>query len=281
MIILLLDEQGGTCYIFIMPLVFLKLGGSLITDKTRPFTLRPVKLDDLAVQIASALQEDADLQLLLGHGSGSFGHEAASRFGTRRGVSGVEAWRGFAEVWYQASTLNRLVVETLHRAGLPVITISPASIIAARDGQAVDWYLSSLQSALANGLLPVIHGDVVFDQERGGTILSTEDLFVLLAKELHPQRILLAGLERGVWADFPRRSRLIREITPENFPKQAASLGSADGIDVTGGMQVKVREMVALVQQIPGLHVQIFSGEDPDNLRRALLGKTFGTTVHR
>lgn len=55
--------------------------------------------------------------------------------------------------------------------------------------------------ALANGILPVVYGDVVFDEVRGGTILSTEDLFQHLAHQLHPERVLLAGLEAGVWAD--------------------------------------------------------------------------------
>ena len=172
-----------------MPLIFLKLGGSLITDKTRPYTARLAKLDDLAIQIAAALRENADLRLVLGHGSGSFGHQAASQFDTRRGVSGPEAWRGFAEVWYQASTLNRLVIEALRRAGLPAVTFSPATSVTAHDGKVFIWDHYPLQSALSNGLLPVIHGDVVFDEVRGGTILSTEDLFVHLARQLNPERI--------------------------------------------------------------------------------------------
>ena len=58
-------------------LVFLKLGGSLITDKTQPYTVRPDKLADLAAQINRSLQTQPSLRLILGHGSGSFGHTAA------------------------------------------------------------------------------------------------------------------------------------------------------------------------------------------------------------
>ena len=267
------------CYIFPM-FVFLKLGGSLITDKTRPYTPRLETLDNLAIQIAAALQENADLRLILGHGSGSFGHQAARQFGTRRGVSGPEAWRGFAEVWYQASALNRLVVEALRSAGLPAVTLAPVSAVTARDGQVATWDLAPLKAALANGLLPVLHGDVVFDEARGGTILSTEDLFAHLARQLHPERILLAGLEAGVWENFPARTRLIGEITPQIFAQQAASLGRSAGADVTGGMQAKVTEMLALVEQVPGLEVLVFSGEEPGNARRALQGENPGTRLH-
>ena len=148
-----------------MALIFLKLGGSLITDKTRPYTPRPEKLDLLAAEIASALKENPDLQLVLGHGSGSFGHAAASRYNTRLGVSGNAAWRGFAEVWYQASALNRLVLEALVRARLPAVTLSPVASVTARDGKISSWNLSPIQAALSNGILPVIHGDVVFDDD--------------------------------------------------------------------------------------------------------------------
>ena len=51
-------------------LTFLKLGGSLITDKTHPRTPRPESLARLASEIAAALGEDPALALILGHGSG-------------------------------------------------------------------------------------------------------------------------------------------------------------------------------------------------------------------
>ncbi len=264
-----------------MSLLFLKLGGSLITDKTRPYTPRPEKLDFLSKEIATAMKENKDLHLVLGHGSGSFGHIAASSYKTRQGVSGPAAWRGFAEVWYQASSLNRIVVEALLRAGLPAITLSPAASITAHDGNIVKWNPYPVQAAISNGLLPVIHGDVAFDEIRGGTILSTEDLFASLAHKLHPQRILLAGLEAGVWADFPAHEQLLREITPESFTQHASGLGAATGTDVTGGMLSKVTGMLSLIEQIPHLEVSIFSGEQPGNLANALSGQNPGTRLYR
>jgi isopentenyl phosphate kinase len=264
-----------------MNLVFLKLGGSLITDKTRPYTARPDKLDAIATEIGAVRKDYPDLQLVLGHGSGSFGHEAASQYGTRVGVSGSQAWRGFAEVWYQASTLNRIVLKSLHRAKLPVMTFSPAASVTARDGKVQHWDIHPIQSALSNGLLPVIHGDVVFDEIRGGTILSTEDLFDHLAHCLNPRRILLAGLEEGVWADFPERKNLIREITPDQYALHAPGLGASSGTDVTGGMDSKVSGMLKLVEEVPDLQILIFSGEKTKNIRRALSGENPGTCLHR
>jgi len=133
--------------------------------------------------------------------------------------------------------------------------------------------------ALANGLLPVIHGDVVFDELRGGTILSTEDLFAHLARPLFPDRILLAGLEAGVWEDFPARTLLVNEIKPHVYEKMRGSVGQSASADVTGGMAAKVEQMLELVHELPGLTAQIFSAEEDGNLARALAGERVGTLI--
>ena len=102
-------------------LVFLKLGGSLLTDKTRPQALRPMSWRGWPAELAEALAARPELRLLLGHGSGSFGHVTARQHGTRDGVRTAEQWRGYAEVSHVASELNRLVVDALWEAGVPAL----------------------------------------------------------------------------------------------------------------------------------------------------------------
>ncbi len=260
-------------------LQFLKLGGSLITDKTQPHTARPETLERLAVEIATACRRFPELKLLLGHGSGSFGHVPARRHRTRQGVHSAQDWQGFVEVWREAAALDHWVVDALARAGLPAMAFPPSASLIARDGQVEAWNLAPILSALQSGLLPVVYGDVVFDRVRGGTIFSTEDLFDHLARQLQPRRILLAGLEQGVWADYPSCTELVEEIRPEGLAQVAPSLGGSAATDVTGGMLSKVQQSLALVQAIPGLQVRIFSGETAGNVERALAGEPVGTLI--
>ncbi len=260
-------------------LVFLKLGGSLITDKNKPHTPRKEVINRLAAEIVSARRQNPALQWVLGHGSGSFGHVEGKKFATRSGVSAPEQWLGFAQVWSAARSLNQIVVESLVQAGLPVIAFPPSCCIVASDARISAWELRPLRSALANGLSPLVYGDVVFDTVRGGTILSTEDLFSYLARLLKPERILLAGIEQGVWADFPACTCLIEQITPATY-RQMTGIGDAIATDVTGGMAQKVKSMLDLVESIPGLQVSIFSGEIPGLVFRALSGSTPGTLLH-
>lgn len=262
-------------------LQFLKLGGSLVTDKTRPHTPRLNVLKRLADEIAVARRRDEQMRLILGHGSGSFGHIPARKYGTRLGVHTSAEWDGFMEVWREAVALNRLVIDALAQSGLPAIPFPPSASVVSADGQVLLWELAPLQAALEAGLLPVVYGDVVFDTVRGGTILSTEDLFGYLARGLHPLRILLAGLEPGVWADYPACTRLLAEITPASFEGIAPALGGSQATDVTGGMASKVRQSLVLATRLPGLEVRIFSGESPGAVEKALLGQPVGTLVHQ
>lgn len=260
---------------------FIKFGGSLITDKHRAHTPRLEVLARLAREVANALTQDHELRLVIGNGAGSYGHIPARKYGTRQGVRSQQEWHGFAEVWREAAELNRLVIDALQEAGLPAIAIHPSAAVMARDGKLASWDLGPMMAALAAGLLPVVHGDVIFDQMRGGTILSTEDMFEHLASHLHPRRILLAGQEDGVWTDYPTCTKLIDEITPETIDQVLPALGGSSAIDVTGGMASKVLQSMALIRQISELEVMIFSGETPGVVEQVLLGARAGTRLHR
>lgn len=261
-------------------LIFLKLGGSLITDKTVPRFAQREIIARLAVEIGEALQANPQLKLVLGHGSGSFGHVPAKKYGTRQGVTTPEQWRGFAEVWRDARALNQIVVDILLETGLPVIAMPPSASVIAADGQVESWQTGPLQAALDHHLIPVINGDTIFDTVRGGTILSTEDLFFALARQLKPRQILLAGYEDGVCRNFPACAEIISEITPETYPAVRAHLTGSAAVDVTGGMAQKVDSMLALCAEIPGLQAAIFSGREPGLVRSALLGRPGGTVIH-
>lgn len=256
-------------------LVFLKLGGSLLTDKTRPKALRVDELHRLAAEIADALGERPELRLLIGHGSGSFGHVVADRYGTHRGARSPEGWRGFAATARVAAELNRLVVDALAEAGAAVLPIQPSASALCADGELQELAERPIRAALENGLVPVVHGDVALDLVRGATIVSTEVLFRWLALRLHPQRVILAGEVPGVMTADPAsgvRGEIISEVSQATYGEIAPLLGASRGIDVTGGMMAKVEQMLALVAAVPGLaEVRIISGLAPGTLQRVLL----------
>lgn len=266
---------------FTAGLLFLKLGGSLITEKSRPFTARPQVIARLAEEIKLACQQNPHLRLIIGHGSGSFGHTVAQKYATRQGVRNAQEWWGFVEVWRSAASLHHLVMQAFHHAGLLTISFPPSACVIAQEGRIITWDVQPIEAALSNTLIPVVYGDVVFDRAWGGTVLSTEDLFYYLADQLRPQRILFAGREAGVWADYPANTRLLPEITPEDVSLWKNGIGASAAVDVTGGMLSKVEMCVQLVQQNPTMSVRIFSAEESGALLQALSGTSLGTCIHR
>jgi isopentenyl phosphate kinase len=131
-----------------------------------------------------------------------------------------------------------------------------------------------LIAALAHGLAPVVHGDVALDDVRGGTIISTEEIFCWLAPRLRPQRVVLVGEVPGVLTADPSsgaEGEVIDEITPATLPLLTETLGGSRGVDVTGGMVAKVSQMGALVRATPSLAcVQVISGLTPGLVRSVL-----------
>ena len=262
-------------------MIFLKLGGSLITDKTQDNTPRLDVLHRLAQEIAQHQITNNPITLLLGHGSGSFGHAAAKKYGTRQGVSDAAGWRGFADVSVAAARLNRIVADCLHDAGVPVISVLPSASAVCVDGVLKSMDTRLIVKALAQQLTPLVMGDVALDTVRGGTIVSTEEVFGYLSQHLPVTRILLAGETEGVYERYSPTDPglIISHITPKNWREISSGIGASRGADVTGGMASKVRDMVTLVQAQPSLQVQIFSGLVEGNVARALAGERVGTQI--
>jgi isopentenyl phosphate kinase len=258
-------------------MIFLKLGGSLITDKARPETPRLDVLQRVAREIAAARASQPGLRILLGHGSGSYGHQAASRHGTHLGATSEEDWRGFAKVWRVANQLNRLVVDAILEAGLPAVSFPPSASVIAEEGEIVELADEPVARALSAGLLPIVAGDVAFDRQRGSAIVSTERVFARLAIALRPTHLLLAGVEPGVFADYPANTRVFETLSEADL--HPSTLARAATTDVTGGMADKVRHAMAMARAVPGLEVRIFSGVEPGAVQAALSGKPIGTLV--
>ena len=259
-------------------LTFLKLGGSLITDKDQPETALIEQIKDLLVQIAEWRLDNPSQRLLLGHGSGSFGHHAAAKYGTHQGVHSHEDALGYQQVWHGARSLNQTFITLAQSLNLPLIAFPPSACITSDDHEIKTWNLQPISQSFKMGLIPLVYGDVVSDLKLGGTILSTEDLFLHLAHSLRPDRILLAGRVEGVYADFPSDQKLLPNISAQSDFSEILQ-GSASQ-DVTGGMATKVLSMQALCRELPGLSVQIFSAVTPGALRLALEGAAIGTTIH-
>lgn len=259
-------------------LVLVKLGGSVITDKERESTARPGVIRRLAGELADALAARPGLRVLLGHGSGSFGHVPALKYHVRQGIAPDGEWWGFAETGAVAARLNRIVTDGLLEVGVPVWSAQPSASARCKGGQLVSLDVGPIQLALDRGLVPLVHGDVAFDEQQGCTIVSTEELFGFLAHELPVQRMVMVGEVDGVYDRDPlagsaegSAAERIPRITPASYACLRAQLGGSHAVDVTGGMLTKVQAMVALVADGYVRRVHLVSGMREGALAQVLV----------
>ena len=260
-------DHEGRC----AELVFVKLGGSLITRKAGASTARPRVIRRLAREVHAALEEAPHLRLVLGHGSGSFGHVVAHQYAVQ---SGCKDWLGYALTSAAAARLNRIVVDAFLKEGVPVVALQPSASALCRQEELVDLAWQPVAELLERRLVPLVYGDVALDEAQGSTIISTETILAYLALRLKPHRILLVGEVGGVYTADPHLdpgARLLERLSAERRLPETARIGGSNTVDVTGGMHSKVNSMAALVHQLPGLRVLVLSGSRPGLLRRSLV----------
>ena len=260
-------------------LILVKLGGSLITDKSKPYTVRQPVLNRLAKEIA----ESGCKNMIVGHGGGSFPHQSASKYQTHRGIINEHSKKGIVMVQKDAAKLNSIVVDTFHNYEIDAIPLQPSASVNCKNCEITKWDMGPIRRMLKCELIPVPYGDVALDEKTGCCIISTEKLLSYLAEKLGGKRIIIVGKVDGVMTADPnkdRRAELIKEITPKNFSGIKKSLTGSDGVDVTGGMLSKVESMLELAKL--GIESEIINGDKPGYLKRALMGERgLGTVIKR
>jgi isopentenyl phosphate kinase len=156
-------------------------------------------------------------------------------------TAGTHSASGALAVHDAMKRLNHAVLDALHERDVPALPVHPLSA-AARDGEgALTFPLAATRTMLAEGFVPVLHGDGVVHAGEGVTVLSGDEIVVRLAEGLDADRVGLCSTVPGVLDDS---GGVIPTI--ESFDDVAHVLGGSDTTDVTGGMAGKVKTLLAL-----------------------------------
>ena len=238
----------------------LKLGGSVITDKSNPETLDTETLDRAADAVAAFEGE-----LVVVHGGGSFGHHHASEHGITTTAGSHDA-TGARAVHDAMRRLNDAVLDALRERGVPALPVHPLSAATRDDSGELSLATDVVARMLGEGFVPVVQADVVTHVGRGVTILSGDELVVVLARALDADRV---GVCSGVPGVFDTDGAVIDRI--DSFEDVRAALGGSDATDVTGGMSAKVEALLGL-----DAPAWVFGLDD---LPRFLDGESAGTRI--
>ena len=248
--------------------VVLKIGGSVLTDKSKPFTLRKHALNRISSEIAKAIAE-TKIRLILVHGGGSFGHFVASRFKNKLTTTSC------IEIHEAMERLNRKVVSYLLKHGVKAIPIDTISLFVLKRKRVFKVFLEPIVNALNNDLVPVLYGNVVFDVAEGFSILSGDTIAPCLASKLEFENLFYAIDVDGVYKRYPPRSDNdlleVLDLAMLNRIVHEANV-RVGKIDVTGGMANK---LIEIAKWIKGKKVKVilFNALKKNHVYMVLTGK--------
>ncbi len=225
-------------------LVFIKLGGGLISDKTKVNRPRLADIEMLAKEIKAIFEKNKDLALLIFTGAGGFGHPVAQKYKNN-------LQKGLGEIKKAVKTINKIVVSLLVKTGVKAISVEPDRIAEYKNGVLLKLSDDYIVSLLDNKIIPVFHADLVRDKVKGVSVLSMDKFLVDSAiffnnKGFKIEKVIFAGTTPGV---VDRFGRTIPKITKNDLSKIQEIFYKGKGIDVSGGMRYKVEQSLRLADE--------------------------------
>ena len=266
-------------------LTIIKFGGSIITDKTVERTPNIPAMKMLVSELKEYLGESKE-RVIVVSGGGSFPHPVAKKFHLKEGIrksrefdiTFEEALWALSDCAHEASAINHILWEEFLRQGLPAVSFRPSSMMTAREGVVTGFDVKPLKNFLELGIIPLLYGDVIFDEISGNTIASSEIIIKELMKYVPTKRVIMCTNVDGLFTKDPREhddAEMIEIYSEKLMSGRLELTGIFKSKDVTGGMKHKVETLAGLARA--GISSVLCNGGVEGNLLKALRGEKVGT----
>jgi len=262
---------AGTCFQYCMFII--KLGGSVITKKSKFATYNKEIMQKLATEI-----KKAEVECLIIHGAGSFGHVLAKKHALHEGFQSATQRIGFSETQNLVQKLNSYVLESFIEAHLPVVSLSPHTMVTLNNTQLHSIQYEIFDHYINAGFTPVTYGDVALDTNLGFSICSGDLLILALASYYKPIKTIFVIDEDGLYTKNPKKYKDAEFIDMIAADKLSTLLTTLDDhADVTKGMEGKINT----INEISKLKIDtvLLNGNKPHRLFNVLTDKKTTCTI--
>ena len=265
-------------------LVILKLGGGLITDKSRLCTSKPSVIRNLAETVSKLAS--LGYRIIVVHGAGSYGHLKAKRWKLHEGM--IEGYKpehddgildqnaAVESVRNDMLILNQEVIDALESFGLATECHPPHEWAS---GTGADFTGDLSLFNYSDGTIAVTFGDVVrCNDDKIFGILSGDDICYRLGLENYASHMIFAmGGAAGLLTAPPSHSEA--ELISVWSPDSEYEGEHHSSIDVTGGINLKIERAAMIAECVS--NVWIVDGEHPIRIEEAITCReTVGTKIH-
>ncbi len=229
--------------------VLLKLSGEALREPGSTDNISPPIVEDIAAQIKAAHQTGLEIALVVGGGNFWRGISASNR-GMERATADY--------MGMLATVMNALAVQSMLEA-MDVPTRVQSAI--KMDNVAEPFIRRVAMRHLELGRV------VIFAAGTGNPFFSTDTTAALRASEMAADAVLKATKVDGIYDSDPKKNPLARRFESLTY-KEALS------------RQLGVMDATAFsLCSENNMPIVVFSMEEPDNVRRALIGDPIGTVV--
>ena len=257
-------------------IILLKLGGSLLTDKNKPFSIREDVVRSVIQQII-----DANKKIILIHGGGSFGHPLAKKYNISTGIDSSISNQilGLTETHQSMNKFNSRIINLFLEQKYPALSIQASSIFI-KDSQIISTYsIDIIETALDLNILPILYGDIILDKKGSFSIISGDTIIFELCENLNKysvSKVIFTMETDGLYIqDNDEKSILVTECNSNELDSlELAALGQK--IDVTGGIRGKINAIKEICKY--NIPVQIINGLENGNILKALKGQKIKCT---
>ena len=252
-------------------LTIIKLGGSIITDKSKPYTLREEQLKRITKEIAEVIGP-----CIIVHGVGSFGHVPVIERKLYEGYKGPEQLPGLSQTMVEVFELRMAVSKAVAEAGLAPIVFLPSNIFFMTEGEITGHFSGGLRQYLDLGMTLLVGGDMCADSQRGFSVCSGDKVVQLLSRLLGPRDVIFATDVAGIYTADPKldpKAKLIPRISLAKIDEYEKLADEAATPDITKGMRGKLEEIKRFESILKsGAEVAILGMTEPGILRRYMNG---------
>lgn len=255
-------------------MMLIKLGGSVITDKSQYKTFNREQASRLCREIAESRRS-----AMVVHGAGSYGHMLAKKYSIQKGFLDFGQVPAAAQVHHDAMELGMLLTQLLIENGLPAASVAPGNCFVMEDGKLIVKDNEAIRAMSHIGIMPVMFGDVVMDRKKGFGICSGDQIMEVMSDIFKPDRIIFVSDIDGLYTANPKTdpdAEFIPEVTPATLD-EISSVSDVD--DVTGGVRNKMEAMLRMCGE--GRDCVLVNGTVPGRLSALMRGEDVPCTIAR
>jgi isopentenyl phosphate kinase len=259
-------------------IILLKLGGSLLTDKNKPFSIREEVVKSAIQQII-----DAREKLILIHGGGSFGHPLAKQYSISKGINpSIENQIfGLTETHQSMNKFNSYIISLFLEKNFPALSIQASSIFI-KDSHIISSHsVEIIEAALDLKILPILYGDIILDKQGSFSIISGDQIILNLCENLKNYQVskVIFTMETDGLYIYDKKSNEECTLVTNCYSGELESFELANlgqKIDVTGGIKGKLNFIKQICDY--NIPVQLINGLKEGYIYKSLKNQNINCT---